>query len=115
MSTAHVVVTVVAIAATTAIALADLVRAEFVLANSASVGVPESWLAPLGALKGAGAVGLALGLAGVPAVGEAAALGLTLFFVGAVATHLRARNYALGFPLAYLALAVSSLLLGLAR
>ena len=114
MSTAHLVVTVLAIVVTAAIAVADLVRAEFVLANAASVGVPESWLLPLGLLKAAGAAGLAIGLVGVPVVGVAAAVGLTLFFVGAVVTHLRARNYALGFPGAYLALAVASLATGLA-
>jgi DoxX-like family len=65
-------------------------------------------------LKAAGAAGLLLGLAGVPLVGPAAALGLTLFFVGAVVTHLRAGDHALAFPVLYLALAVASLVLGLA-
>jgi hypothetical protein len=114
VTTAHVLITVVAIAANAAIAVADLARAGFVLANSASVGVPRSWLTPLGLLKLAGAAGLLLGLAGFPLVGTAAAAGLTLFFVGAVLTHLRARNYALAFPGAYLLLAASSLVLGLA-
>jgi hypothetical protein len=113
MTIAYIVVTAAAIAANAAMAAADLARAEFVLANSASVGVPRSWLTPLGLLKLAGAAGLLLGLAGVPFVGTAAAAGLTLFFVGAVLTHLRARNHALAFPGAYLLLAVSSLVLGL--
>ena len=90
MSNAYVAVTVLAIVATGAIAAADLMRAEFVLTNSANVGVPESWLTPLGLVKAAGAAGLVLGLAGVPLIGTAAALGLTLFFVGAIVTHLRA-------------------------
>jgi hypothetical protein len=115
MSTTYVVVTVLAIAANGAIAAADLVRAEFVLTNSANVGVPASWLTPLGLLKAAGAAGLALGLAGAPLVGTAAALGLTLFFVGAIVTHLRAGDRALGFPLAFLALAVASLVTSLAN
>ncbi|HYH29651.1 MAG TPA: DoxX family protein [Pseudonocardia sp.] len=114
MLAAYVVVTVAAVAANTLIAVADLRRAEFVLANSASVGVPRSWLTPLALLKLAGAAGLVLGLAGVPVVGTAAAAGLTLFFVGAVLTHLRARNHALVFPGTYLLLAASSLVLGLA-
>jgi hypothetical protein len=74
----------------------------------------DSWLTTLGLLKAAGAAGLALGLAGVPLVGTAAALGLTLFFVGAIATHLRAHNHDLAFPGAYLALAVGSLVLSVA-
>lgn len=114
MDTAYVIVTVVAIVTTGSIAAADLARAEFVLANSASVGVPESWLTTLGALKAAGAAGLAAGLVGVPVVGTAAAFGLTLFFVGAIATHLRAHNHDPLFPGAYLALAFGSLVLSLA-
>lgn len=114
MWAAYAVVTVVAVAATGFVAVADLVRADFVLENSASVGVPEAWLTPLGLAKGAGAVGLLVGLAGVPLVGQVAALGLTAFFVGAVATHLRARNLDLAFPLLYLGLAVASLALSIA-
>ncbi len=48
MDTAYVLVTVLTILATGAIAAADLARAEFVLANSAGVGVPESWLTTSG-------------------------------------------------------------------
>jgi hypothetical protein len=114
MDTAYVVVTMLAIVATGSIAAADLARAEFVLTNSDTVGVPESWLTTLGLLKAAGAAGLALGLIGVPLVGTTAALGLTLFFVGAIATHLRAHNHDLLFPGVYLALAVGSLVLSLA-
>ncbi len=96
-------------------AVADLTRRPFVLANAASVGVPESWLAPLGLAKGAGAAGLALGLLlDLRPLALAAAGGLVVFFVGAVVTHLRAANYSLSFPLAYLALAAGSLALTLA-
>jgi hypothetical protein len=114
MVAAYVIVTVAAIVANTASAAADLARVEFVLANSASVGVPRSWLTPLALVKLAGAAGLLLGLVGVPLVGTAAAAGLMLFFVGAVLTHLRAGNHALAFPGGYLVLAVSSLVLGIA-
>jgi DoxX-like family len=114
MQTAYLIVTVLTVVANLAIALADVLRARFVLANSASVGVPESWLVPLGLVKAAGAAGLLLGLAGVPLIGTAAAAGLVLFFVGAVLTHLRARNYALAFPGAFLALAVGAFVLSLA-
>lgn len=115
MFVAYVLVTIVAIAANAFIATADLVRAEFVLANSAAVGVPESWLTPLGLLKAAGAAGLLLGLLGLPLTGGAAAVGLTLFFVGAVITHLWGRNYALAFPAGFLLLAASALALNVLR
>jgi hypothetical protein len=115
MTIAYLVITIVTVAATAFVATADLMRADFVLANAASVGVPESWLRPLGLLKAAGAAGLLLGLLGVPLIGAAAAVGLLLFFVGAIITHLRARNYALAFPTTFLLLAASSLVLNLAR
>jgi hypothetical protein len=50
---------------------------------------------------------------GVPLIGTAAAAGLVLLFVGAVLTHVRAGDRSLGFPLAYLLLAVATLVLDL--
>ena len=70
--------------------------------------------APLRRRKAVGAVGLLLGLAGAPYVGEAAGVGLVLFFVGAIVTHLRAGNHDLAFPLAYLASSIASLVLAVA-
>lgn len=93
-------------------AAADFARARFVLANSAEVGVPESWLPLLGALKAAGAAGLLIGLLVFRPVGIAAAIGLVLFFAGAIVAHIRARVlHNLAFPGFYLGLAVGSLLL----
>ncbi|AIR96302.1 DoxX family protein [Streptomyces glaucescens] len=112
MPTAYEVVTVIAVLANAAIAAADFSRAGFVLANSAEVRVPPAWLPRLAALKAAGAAGLLLGLLGVPAVGVAAATGLVLFYVGAVAAHVRARVFHnIAFPGAYLTLAAVSLAL----
>nr|WP_192764229.1 DoxX family protein [Actinomadura algeriensis] len=116
MFIAYVTVTVVTIAANAGMAAADFARARFVLGNSAEVGVPAAWVPYLGAAKAAGAAGLLLGLVGVPFIGVAAAAGLVLFFVGAVAAHVRARvfhNFA--FPGGYLALAVASLALAAAH
>ncbi|MFC8871211.1 DoxX family protein [Streptomyces sp. NPDC057148] len=115
MDTAYVTVTVVAIVAHAGIAVADLLRAPFVLANSAEVGVPSSWLPWLAGLKGAGAAGLLVGLLGVRPLGIAAAVGLVLFFVGAVAAHVRARVFHnIAFPLGYLALSTAALVVGVA-
>jgi hypothetical protein len=115
MSTAYLAVTIVAIVANAAIAVADVARAAFVLDNSSALGVPASWLTPLGLLKAAGAAGLLLGLLGVPFIGTAAATGLVLFFVGAVLAHVRAgdRSAAIAYPAGYLILAAASLTLGL--
>jgi len=104
------VVTVLAVVANAGIAVADVAGVRFVLANSAEVGVPREWILWLAALKGAGAVGLVLGLAGAGAVGVAAGAGLVLFFLGAVLAHVRARVFHnIAFPVAYLALACAAL------
>jgi hypothetical protein len=116
MLDAYAPVTIITIVANIVIALAGLARARPVLANGARVGVPETWVPFLSALKLAGATGLLLGLVGVPFIGTIAALGLVLFFVGAVATHVRARAYrSIGFPGSFLVLAIASLVLSVAR
>jgi uncharacterized membrane protein YjjP (DUF1212 family) len=116
MFTAYAVTTVIAILANAAIAIADFFKAAPVLANLDEVGVPRTWLPWLTALKAAGAAGLLLGLLGVPVIGVAAATGLVLFYIGAVAAHIRARvYYSIAFPGGYLALAAASLILAVAR
>jgi hypothetical protein len=114
--TAYVVVTLMAIAANAFSGVAALVHFEPILPGMVKAGVPESWLTTLGALKTAGAVGLLLGLIGVPLIGTAAAIGLVLFFVGAIIAHLRARDYAQQFGLAigFFLLAASTLVLSMA-
>jgi len=117
MFTAYLVVTLVAIAATAFSGVAALVHFKPILPGMAKAGVPESWLTfPIGTLKTAGAVGLLLGLVGVPFIGTAAAIGLILFFVCAVYTHIRAADYSVQFGLAngFLVLAAATLVLGLA-
>jgi hypothetical protein len=116
MNIAYVVITLFTATITAAVAVADLIPAGFVLANSAEVGVPRAWLPPLAAVKLAGAVGMVAGVLGLRALGIAAAAGLVLFFAGAVATHLRARVvYNIAFPGAYLCLSAASLALMLVR
>ena len=113
MFTAYVVVTLMAIAASTFVAIANFMRLKFVLVTAAKVGVPESWIAMLGTLNAAAALGLLLGVIGVPPIGTAAAIGLILYFVGAIITHLHARDHSIGPAAAFLLLAVATLVLGL--
>ncbi|MGW5050583.1 DoxX family protein [Actinokineospora sp. NPDC004072] len=114
MFTAYVVVTLVTAAANVAAAVADFVRAEWIVANLSRYGLPRSWLAPLGIAKAAGAAGLLTGFA-VPALGIAAAVGLVLYFAGAVVAVARARWYShLLYPGLFLATAAAALWLGLA-
>lgn len=111
MHAAFTIVVVLAILSNAMFAVMDFTRAKFVLANSREVGVPLSWLPTLGALKGAGALGLLLGLIGINGVGIAAALGLTAFFTGAIVTHIRAGVFHnIAFPGAFFLLAALSLL-----
>ncbi|GHF16185.1 membrane protein [Amycolatopsis deserti] len=110
MEAIRVIVVGLTIVLNAGIAAADFARAEFVLANSAAVDVPPSWLPFLGTLKAAGAAGLLLGLLGVEWLGIAAAAGLVLFYLGALAAHVRARELGtMYFPGLFFALAVGSL------
>jgi hypothetical protein len=117
MHTAYLVVTLLAIAANAFSGVAALAHFRPILPGMVKAGVPQSWLTfPIGTLKTAGAAGLLLGLTGVPLIGPAAAIGLVLFFVCAIYTHVRASDYSPQFGLAigFLWLAVAALALGLA-
>lgn len=108
--TALAAVTAACVLANAGIAVADLARAPFVMANSAEVGVAPRWIPYLASLKMAGALGLLVGLVAEPWLGLAAASGLTAFFIAAVAVHIRTKVlHNLAFPVAFLLLAVGSL------
>ncbi|WP_370962298.1 DoxX family protein [Amycolatopsis sp. cg9] len=111
MSTAYLIVTLAAAAFVGFSAVSVFTRAKWVVEPITEYGVPEAWWTWLGAAKAAGAVGLVVGLF-VPPIGVAAAIGLVLYFAGAVVTVLRARSYGhVVFPLIYVAPVVASLAL----
>ena len=115
MSTAYVIVTLVGAALTAFSAVSVFVHAKWVMESLVAYGIPRSWMPWLGTAKAAGAVGLLVGLA-VPVIGMLAAIGLILYFIGAVITVLRARFYShIPYPLVYMAPAVGSLALAFAR
>src|SRR6266403_759661 len=114
MFTAYLIVTVLAAAANIFSATCDFVRYKQVSIAMARAGVPESWMTLLGILKAAGALGLLVGI-GLPPIGTAAAIGLVLFFVGAIITHLRAHDYSFGLAVVFLVLAVGALVFGLVK
>ncbi|GAA2310113.1 DoxX family protein [Nonomuraea roseoviolacea subsp. roseoviolacea] len=114
MSTTYVIATVLTAAWVGFSGFSLLRRADFVAKPLIEYGVPQSWWPWLAAAKAAGAVGLLAGLA-VPAIGIAAAIGLALYFAGAIVTVLRARSYkTVVFPFLYLAPVVVTLTLGAA-
>jgi hypothetical protein len=113
MFAAYIVVTVLAAIANAFSATLDFARYPKILIAMAKAGVSESWLTTLGILKAAGALGLLVGIV-VPPIGIAAATGLILFFVAAIITHVRVRDYSFGLAAVFLVLAVAALVLRLA-
>jgi len=115
MTTAYVAVTLSAIAANGFSGIAALLHFKPIMPGMAKAGVPVSWLIfPIGTLKTLGALGLAAGLIVRP-LGVSAAIGLVLFFVCAIYTHIRASDYSPQFGLAigFLGLNVAALALAL--
>jgi hypothetical protein len=114
MSTAYVVVTILAAAWVAYSAAAVFLGARWVTQALADYGVPRSCWPWLGAAKTAGAAGLLVGLL-VPAIGVLAEIGLVVYFTGAVVTVVRARWYShIPYPLVYLAPVVASMALRIA-
>lgn len=112
MSTTTVVVTVLTALWVGFSGVSLLRRAPFVVEPLVSYGVPDTWWPRLAVAKLLGAAGLLAGLA-VPAIGVAAAIGLVLYFAGAVITVLRVRSYkTVAFPVLYLAPVVATLAVG---
>lgn len=110
MFTAYAVVATLLALALTASATFTLLRNPAVISNMHRLGVPDSWLPRLAALKAAGAIGLVAGLWVAP-LGIAAATGVTLYFIGAVITHLRAKDYELAPAAALTLVALAALVL----
>ncbi|WP_412537960.1 DoxX family protein [Longispora sp. K20-0274] len=112
MSTAYTVVTVLAALWVGFSAFSLARKADFVTQPLIEYGVPRAWWGWLAAAKGAGSLGMLVGLAFRP-LGVAAAIGLILYFLGAVIAVLRARSYkTVAFPVLYLAPVAAALLLG---
>lgn len=110
MFIATVVVSVLLALAAIGSAAAKLTKNPKVVENLTKVNVPMSWLPRLAVAEIAGGVGLLVGLA-VPAIGIAAAIGLILYFVGAVITHVKASDKELAPPAMFALLGVAALVL----
>lgn len=114
MSTAHLVLTIIAAAMVGFSAVVLFLRVSWITESMELYGVPVSWWHWLAAAKAAGAIGLLVGLA-VPAVGVAAAIGLILYFTGATVTVARARRYShVGAPVMYVLPVIAAFAFGLA-
>lgn len=103
------VATLVCVLANAAEVVAKAVRAPFMVKNAAEAGVAPKWIPYLAVIEGAGVAGLVAGLFGWESIGFAAAVGLVLFFVGAVGVHVRARVFHnIAFPTGFLVLALAA-------
>ncbi|MEU0968083.1 DoxX family protein [Streptomyces sp. NPDC005917] len=113
MRIAHDVVTVLAALLAGFSGTVLLPRAEWIVKALTDYRVPRAWWTPFGLARAAGAVGLLAGLF-VPVVGVLAAVGLLLYFTGAVIAVARAEWYShIAFPLVYAAPVAGALVLGL--
>lgn len=101
--------TIACVAANAVEVVAKVVRARFMVRNAAEVGVAPKWIPYLAVAEGAGVIGLVAGLSGLRVLGLTAAVGLVVFFVGAVGVHIRARVFHnIAFPGLFLALALAA-------
>ncbi len=108
MHAAYLVVTMIAIAFDGFSGVSALVHFAPIIPPMQRAGVPLSWLTfPIGTLKTVGTLGLIVGL-WVPAIGLAAAAGLTVFFVCAVYTHVLANDISGQFTFGGFLLALNS-------
>ncbi|WP_295694034.1 DoxX family protein [Lapillicoccus sp.] len=110
MFTLAAIVSIVLAVAILGSGAATLAKVPAVVGNMNAVGWPEDRLWVLAVLKILGGVGLLVGLWVAP-IGIAAAIGVALYFVGAVVFHVRAKEYALAPPVVLLVLAVAALVL----
>ena len=89
MTIALVIVSILIGLASTMSAMGKFTKMEQTIATLKSVGVKDSQIPVLAALELAGAIGLLVGI-WVPLIGHAAAVGLAIYFAGAVVAHTRA-------------------------
>ena len=108
MRLTYLVLTLVAALANGYAAVLNFAGAESVKDVADRVRISQRWMMPLGMLLAAGAIGLLLGFA-LPVLGDAAAIGLVLYFIGAVGAHIRARDAGFGGAALFLVLAVCAL------
>jgi hypothetical protein len=105
-----VIVTIVLAVAATGSGIGKIVKHPKVVESFEHLGVPKSWLMPLAACELAGAAGIVIGLAVAP-LGIAAGIGLVLYFAGAVATHIRAKDKNFAPPAVLCILAIAAVIL----
>lgn len=113
MYAAYLILTVLTATATGFGAYMDFTRHPAIVAIAERLRVPVSWMYPLGICLAAGSLGLLAGLLLRP-LAIAAAAGLVVYFIGAVAAHLRVRDFRLGNVTLFLVASAATLATALA-
>jgi DoxX-like family len=114
MEAAYTAVTLVAASALAYAAYLNFSRDQMVLTAAKRVQVSEASIYPFGAILAAGALGLLIGLA-IPWLGIAPAVGVVLYFMCAVAAHLRVNDRHIGAAMAFLVMGLAALVVSLAH
>lgn len=113
MHVAYIAITILVALANIYAAALNFTGAESVKVVASHVQVSQKWMIPFGILLASGALGLLAGLA-LPILGVVAAIGLVLYFICALYTHLRVHDYGIGGAVSFLVLALAALLTNLA-
>jgi hypothetical protein len=108
---AYLTVTIVGAVFNGSAAVTYLIRHDYPMTQMDMKGLPRKYAPVLGALLAAGTAGLLAGLA-VPILGTLAAVGLVLYFIGAIIAHLRVGSHDIVGGIVFLATAVAALTLG---
>lgn len=114
MIVAHIIVSTIGAVLNGGAAVVYLIGHEYPKAQADMKGIPRRYVPVLGLLLAAGAAGLLAGLV-FPPVGLAAALGLILYFAGAIVAHLRVGSRSIVAGVVFLLIALAALILGLFR
>ena len=112
MYIAYVVITIVVALANSYAAVLNFAGAGSVKVVADEVRVSQKWMVPFGILLACGAAGLLAGFA-VPVLGTAAAIGLAVYFICALSTHIRVRDPKVAGAVSFLVMAVAALVVGL--
>ncbi|GGV42237.1 DoxX family protein [Streptomyces spectabilis] len=114
MLPAYLAITFVAAAANGSAAIANLIGHDYPKSQADRLRLSHSWIRPLGTLLALGALGLMAGIV-VPVLGTVAAVGLVLYFLGALFAHLRVRDRQLAAWAVYFFLSVAALAVNVAH
>ncbi|MFG2672898.1 DoxX family protein [Streptomyces sp. DT20] len=112
MSAAYLTLTILGVVFNGAAAVTYLIGHDYPKTQADMKGIDRKWVPVLGSLLAAGTVGLAAGLV-VPVLGTLAAIGLILYFIGAIFAHLRVGSRNIVGGIVFLATAVAVLVLGM--